>query len=296
METRTRPGIENVALLGFFFFTAAALLGYWNFGLNPQRLPQEPWAIRVYQLSFPWFARGQIIVSAIALAIAFWKFARLRWIPAFIAVFVLSFLAEHIGTGYGFPFSGYRYTQMLGPRLLDRVPWLIPISWFLMSAPSWILARRAFRGPGRRAQKILFATWLLVLWDLALDPAMSLATNYWIWETPGAFYGMPWVNVAGWFGTGLVLMTALSLLDDRSAWSEAIPTRWSALYYGVILLMPLGMVTLKGYVWSTLATLAALGVAWGVARFVRAADDRQAGVDPGLRDRTPAGVVEEAVR
>ena len=55
---------------------------------------------------------------------------------------------------------------------------------------------------------------------------MSFLTTYWVWTTPGEFYGMPWVNLAGWFGTGLVLMTALSILDNRSDWSSNIPTDW----------------------------------------------------------------------
>ncbi len=283
MESRAGLGAERIALWGFLAFTVIALLGFWNFGLHPERLPSQPWAIAVFQNSFPWFARGQIIVSGVALLFAFWKFAGTRWVPAFAAVFVLSFMAEHIGTGYGFPFSGYRYTQMLGPRLLDRVPWLIPISWFLMSAPSWVLARHTFQGPGRRVQKIFFATWLLVLWDLALDPAMSAATNYWIWETPGPFYGMPWVNILGWYGTGLVLMTALSFIDDWNGWSEGVEVRWAAQYYLVILLMPLGMVTVKGYWWSTIITLAALAAAFVLARFVR-------GRDEGAGDAAPRGV------
>lgn len=288
MTERSRPSVETLALYGFLGFTVIALGGYWGFGMNPQNLPQDPWAIRVFQLSFPWFARGHILISGLALAIAFWRFAGARWLPAFAAVFALSFLAEHIGTGYGFPFSGYRYTQMLGPRLLDRVPWLIPISWFLMAAPSWVLARNVFRGPGRRAAKVVFASWLLVSWDLALDPAMSMATNYWIWETPGAFYGMPWVNLAGWFGTGLVLMTALSFLDDWNDWSAGIPAGWSVAYYAIVLLMPLGMVTFQGYWGSTGLTLLALGAAWGVARAVRAGD-AAAGETAGASEPALAG-------
>ena len=287
MNRTSRWSAETLALWGFLAFTCFALAGYWGFALNPQNLPQDPWAIRVYQLSFPWFARGHILVSGLALAIAFWRFAGTRWLPAFLAVFAISFTAEHIGTGYGFPFSGYRYTQMLGPRLLDRVPWLIPVSWFLMSAPSWVISRSVFRGPGRRAARIAFAASLLVLWDLALDPAMSAATNYWIWETPGAFYGMPWVNLLGWFGTGLVIMTALSLLDDRIAWSVGIPRNWAATYYMIVLLMPFGMVTLNGYWGSTFATLGALAVAWGVARVV-GRGDAEAPPTTSARDVSPA--------
>lgn len=181
---------ENLALAAFGLFTLFAVLGYWNFGLHPERLPQEPWAIRIYQVSFPWFARGQILFSALALFVALFRFAGLRWLAPLIAVCSLAFMAEHIGTGYGIPFSGY------------------------------------------------------------------------------SFYGMPWINLAGWFGTGLVLMTALSLLDDRSNWSKDIPTAWSLTYYLVVLAMPLGMVTAAGLWGSTGATVAALLAAAALVRFV----------------------------
>lgn len=256
---------ENLALAAFGLFTLFAVLGYWNFGLHPERLPQEPWAIRIYQVSFPWFARGQILFSALALFVALFRFAGLRWLAPLIAVCSLAFMAEHIGTGYGIPFSGYSYSGLLGPKFLGRVPWLIPLSWFLMSAPAWVIAKRTFR---HRSLAIAFAAALLVLWDLALDPAMSFLTPYWIWENPGSFYGMPWINLAGWFGTGLVLMTALSLLDDRSNWSKDIPTAWSLTYYLVVLAMPLGMVTAAGLWGSTGATVAALLAAAALVRFV----------------------------
>jgi len=38
------------------------------------------------------------------------------------------------------------------------------------------------------------------------------AVPFWVWEQPGAFFGMPYENFAGWFGTGAVFMTVASLL------------------------------------------------------------------------------------
>ncbi len=54
---------------------------------------------------------------------------------------------------------------------------------------------------------------LLTSWDFVLDPAMSQTTiPFWIWEQPGAFFGMPYENFAGWFGTGCVFMTVATLI------------------------------------------------------------------------------------
>ena len=262
---------ENLALGFFLGFTVFAVMGYWVFALNPQNLPQTEWAVRIYQVSFPWFARIQIIVAGLVLAVAFFRHAGARWLVALATVYALSFTSEHVGTGYGIPFSGYEYTGLLGARLLDRVPLVIPLSWFLMSAPAWIIARRTFPGRERTLPRLLQATFLLVLWDLALDPAMSYLTTYWLWENTGAYYGMPWVNLAGWAFTGIVLMAALEFLDRRIDWAGSLPVNWAVGYYLVTILMPLGMLVAYGAWVAVLATVGALAVAYGIHRTFGAA-------------------------
>lgn len=279
---------EGWALVGLFAYTVIALTGYATFGLRPENLPGRDFAIRIYQVAFVFFSRAQIVVSALVLFIALFRHARLRWLPAFAAVYFISFMSEHIGTGYGFPFSGYEYTGLLGPRVGDRVPFVIPMSWFLMAAPSWILAREVFPESGARGWlgRILLGSGLLVAWDLALDPAMSNMTTYWLWEGQGAFcempwlgsgacdigflrsldwmmdrayYGMPWINLAGWMFTGLFIFAALEVLQHRTDWAGSLSARWSAAYYGGVLLMPLGMVVAGGFWGAAVATVVTLG-------------------------------------
>lgn len=288
MTDRMRRWTPEAMALGFFLiFTVIAVAGYAAFGLNPARLPRSDWAVTIYQNSFPWFARAQILISGAVLFVALFRHAGLRWIPALVAVYLLSFTSEHVGTGYGIPFSGYEYTGLLGARLLDRVPLVIPLSWFLMAAPAWILARHTFPGRGTTLPRILQATFLLVLWDLALDPAMSFLTPYWVWENAGPFYGMPWVNLAGWAFTGVILMAALEILDRRMDWAGSLSWRWALGYYLVVLLMPLGMVTAAGLWGAVGATLGALALAWGVHRAFGAAVDEDPGETPS-RGRAPA--------
>ena len=232
-------------------FTAPALLGYAIYGLHPERLAGQDWAVRFYPVSFQIFARLHIVVAAAVLFTVLFKLLRLSWVPAFLTVAVLSFLAEHIGTGYGFPFGGYSYTGLLGYKIGGRVPALIPVSWFLMSLPSWVLAERAFPGASQRVRRIVLAAAWLVAWDLALDPAMSYLTPYWQWEATGPYYGMPWVNLAGWFATGLVLMAALDLFAQRVPLTRLQP-RWAVGYYLAILTMPVGMLVAAG-AWPAVA-------------------------------------------
>jgi uncharacterized membrane protein len=41
-----------------------------------------------------------------------------------------------------FVHCGYHYTDKLGVKFLDLVPLLIPVAWFMMTYPSYIIAER----------------------------------------------------------------------------------------------------------------------------------------------------------
>jgi putative membrane protein len=254
---------EWIGLLVLFVFTASAILGYWTFGLHPNLIPDNDFARNFYGLSFKLFARGQILVAGVVLAIKLYRHSDFRWLAGFAAVALISFLSEHVGTGYGFPFGGYEYTGLLGYKVGGRVPFVIPISWFLMALPSWVLASIVFPGRGAGLPRVFMAAYLLTAWDLALDPAMSYLTPYWIWENPGPFYGMPWVNLAGWMGTSLVLMVALELLNARS-WTARLDVRWVLAYYLTVLFMPVGMLAASGLWLAILVTGLALLIPLGV--------------------------------
>jgi putative membrane protein len=123
-----------------------------------------------------------------------------------------------------------------------------------MALPSWVLASMVFPDRKGTLPRVVLASYLLTAWDLSLDPAMSFLTPYWVWENPGPFYGMPWVNLAGWMGTGLLLMGILEVLKVQS-WTSRLDVRWVLAYYLVVLLMPAGMLAAAG-VWVPVAVTA----------------------------------------
>lgn len=256
------PAVERIALWILGAFTALAVIGYWNFALHPERLPETPMAGRFYVISFQFFAQTHILVAAATLATVLLRRAGVRWVPAFVVVYGLSFGAEHLGTGYGIPFGGYGYTGLLGAKVGGRVPALIPVSWFLMAVPSWVLSRWALPRPDQRTKRMLMGAAWMVAWDLALDPAMSFLTPYWLWEHAGPYYGMPLLNLLGWGLTSFILMAAL---DRIGPWArlDRLPPRWTASYYAVVLLLPLGMVAAAGLWPGVLATLAGTGAVTG---------------------------------
>jgi putative membrane protein len=145
-----------------------------------------------------------------------------RTLIFFLAATIISATAELTGTKTGWPFGGYEYTNFLGPKLLGRVPAAIPLSWFYMGFASLLLASAITRN--RVWWSILLGTWLLVSWDLVLDPSMAAPNlqyiHFWIWHETGPYFGMPLRNLVGWFGTGFLFIAV-----GRLAWNERAAPR-----------------------------------------------------------------------
>lgn len=277
----------TLVLWALFVVGLLAVVGFGAFALNPQNIPQSEIGVRFFAISYPLFGQLQIAVAGVALFYVLALRLRLRWVPALLAVYAISFLAEYTGTRWGIPFGGYEYTGLLGPKLADRVPYWIPLSWFLMAVPSFILSARAFPEPGRWPARLGLATALLVAWDLALDPAMSYLTPYWIWEVPGIYYGMPAVNLAGWAATGAALMIALEMLGARE-WAPRFSVRWMVAYYLVMILLPLGMAAAGGLWWAVVATLVAVGPLLLIVRSRVAVPGSSIGMDPSPLTPAPS--------
>ncbi|TVR64968.1 MAG: carotenoid biosynthesis protein [Gemmatimonadales bacterium] len=261
---------EGIGLIAFLVFTFIALAGYGIFGLRPWNLPMHiDLVVSFWEISNQFFAQLHIILGSVVLGILLVRYAGWKWFPAFVLVYVFSFLSEYFGTGYGIPFGHYTYTELLGWKIDDRVPWVIPLSWFLMAVPSYALARVTFPGRAGRWPRILFAAVLLTLWDLALDPAMSYQAPftgplYWVWDdTTAPYYGMPWVNLAGWVGTGIVLMICLEFTGADN-WTDSLSLPWLSAYYGITVLMPFGMIILEGLWVAVITTIVAYILAYGL--------------------------------
>jgi len=82
----------------------------------------------------------------------------------------------------------------LGPSC-GEVPLLIPLAWFMMIYPSYVVANLALEGhvfgtPGGRGRLVgLAAASAIVMtaWDLVIDPILSDVGQGWIWETGGPY-------------------------------------------------------------------------------------------------------------
>jgi uncharacterized membrane protein len=173
----------------------------------------------VFQLSMANGGVVYILFGTIAVASYAYRMFGLNQLLCFmIPAVVLSLSSELLGTSTGLPFGDYGYLSGLGYKIADLVPFTIPLSWFYLGFSCYIIARAGFDNTQlpnwlRHAGAVFCGALLLTAWDFVLDPAMSqTVVPFWEWKTPGPFFGMPYMNFAGWMETGAVFMSVAALL------------------------------------------------------------------------------------
>ncbi|MEZ4635217.1 MAG: carotenoid biosynthesis protein [Caldilineaceae bacterium] len=107
----------------------------------------------------------------------------------------------------------------------------------------------------------LFSGLAITAWDLFLDPQM-VAWQLWVWETPGGYFGIPWVNYAGWLLTGVLITLVV-----RPAQLPVLPlimvyvTTWLlesiglAFFFGLPGPAAVGFVGMGVFVWAVVRRL-----------------------------------------
>ncbi len=226
----------------------ASILGYTTFMVHPENLAKYPGAPQFFAISMPLFSQSLILIAFVVMALECQKSFGSKWLKFFVAAFGISLSMELAGTIYGIPFGKYAYTSLLGYKILDRVPLLIPLSWFFMAMPCFCLADWILGYRSNKVYRVLLAAVLLVTWDFTLDPAMSHLTPFWVWENPGlSILNIPLTNFCGWFFTGVLIFSVFEYLKVHT------PERWiknsfPLKFYFANLVLPLGL-AMAGAVW-----------------------------------------------
>jgi putative membrane protein len=162
---------------------------------------------------------------------------------------ILIFMALCLGIGSafeslslrtGFPFGHYAFTEVMGPKLFD-LPILLALAYVGMGYVSWILGLTilGYRDQplsGRRAVYLaLVASFVMVTWDLSMDPVWADIDHAWIWLDGGPYFGVPVTNYFGWFLTVYIFYQcfALYLKHERLCLTQATFSGSVILFYGV---------------------------------------------------------------
>ena len=215
--------LAKAFLVGHIAALAFGLMGLLIVIPNLGNFAADPRAMKVYALGMSNGGATHMVFGALATFAFGWvTIGKGKTAIFFLVSFCLSLTSELVGTGTGFPFGNYSYTDYLGWKVMDRVPFTIPLSWFYIGLATYLLGRViATRFAGNQTfWTLAIGVWLLTAWDLVLDPAMAdpgMAVKFWEWHVSGPYYGMPVQNLFGWSATGLVYMGI-----SRLIWREEV--------------------------------------------------------------------------
>lgn len=127
----------------------------------------------------------------------------------------------------GLLYGKFTYTDTLGPRILETTPYVVALAYPPILLFGFWLASKFTRSGGR----IVIAAILATLVDVVLDPA-TVKLQFWQWETPGPFYGVPIINFIGWLISGLIGAAILHYL-----WGKDKRVKAPAAYSGLAVLL-----------------------------------------------------------
>lgn len=142
---------------------------------------------------------------------------RLRGSMLFILIcLVVGNIFENLGVLTGFPYGRYHFTSLMGPKLFV-VPVFLGLAYVGTAYLSWILAciiLNVSQNPlnGSRLVRVpLLAAFIMVAWDLAMDPIWSTVLHAWIWQHGGFYFGVPLTNFLGWYLVVYIIYQSFAL-------------------------------------------------------------------------------------
>ena len=166
-----------------------------------------------------------------------------------VITLIVSNLMENLSILTGFPFGHYHYTDHLGPKLF-LVPLLIGPAYIAVGYLSWVIGT-VLIGPVRKGARLFntvavpaIASFVMVFWDICMDPGMATVQRNWVWEGAGGFFGVPLTNYLGWFLTVYLFLQifALFLRHRGDATTDVTPLPASYYYQAIAMY---GAVALK---------------------------------------------------
>jgi uncharacterized membrane protein len=154
---------------------------------------------------------------------------------------VVGNIFENLSIFTGFPFGHYYFTDVMGPKLF-HVPILLGLAYVGMGYLSWTLCRVILGSQevsvGWRVITLpLIASFIMVAWDLSMDPVWATFLHSWIWLRGGAYFGVPISNFLGWYLTVYVIYQLFAIYLRRHPTNHnPLPSKFwhqAVLFYSV---------------------------------------------------------------
>ena len=124
---------------------------------------------------------------------------------------LFAYLIEFLGLVSGFPYGHFVYSDLMGPKVFEVLPVLLPFAYLPLVLGACALAACWSK---KMLGRVILATGFLVLFDLVLDPG-AVAIGLWSFSAGGAYYGVPVSNFLGWLVSASVASWLFFLLADK---------------------------------------------------------------------------------
>jgi bisanhydrobacterioruberin hydratase len=158
-------------------------------------------------------------------------------VKALLAVVIISVVLLAIQAAaiqFTYPFGDFSFGGALGYKLLGMVPWTIAFAYTpLVLAIFWLASKLTKSG-----FRVVLSGLFLAAANAVLDPALAFM-GLRSWENGGPFYGVPVLNFAGWFISGVIAALILHAL-----WGKEDPVRRSIAFSGFAIIWFWGGVNL----------------------------------------------------
>lgn len=129
----------------------------------------------------------------------------------------VSLFYEALSIATGFPYSGYHYTQILGPKIMG-FPIMVMFGYGIISYIFWTVAESLiskFNNKLSGANIVLvpiLAAFLCTSWDFIGDPIAATIQKAYIWDSYGAYFGIPFKNFTGWLLCTYTIFQLIALI------------------------------------------------------------------------------------
>jgi uncharacterized membrane protein len=160
-----------------------------------------------------------LVMFAVALLHCYERYGYKNSVVFLAVTWIVSNGLEALSIQTGFPFGHYYYT-ISSSRILN-VPMIIMPAYFGMGYMAWTLAHVLIGQYGKRLRGIhiflapLIASFIMVMWDVVMDPIESTLNKSWIWKNGGNYFGVPISNYLGWFFVVFVFLQIFAIYISR---------------------------------------------------------------------------------
>jgi len=164
----------------------------------------------------PYLVLAGVLVMRLPLVAGLFPLVDRRGALLLVALAGYAYGVEFVGATTGLPYGEFAYEVPLGPMLFDTIPLGLPVFFMPLVLNAYLLCLLLL---GERARsplvRVPVAVAAVVAVDLVLDPA-AVALGFWTYES-GSYYGVPWLNFAGWVLSATVATALVDAAFDRAA-------------------------------------------------------------------------------